>query len=231
LEALSKAIRSLPKLNGEEERELWQRCKGGDLDARNRLALHHIDIVFRISKRFFSAGLTHEDLFQEGVLGLFEAIDAWEPDQENPYFCHRAALRIKRRIWGAIWDTGYTFRVKDKKGHSVIPTISIFAPLQRDNRKGDDGCIGDLLADHVPGLDDMAEEKNIGDVLDQVLRSLPRKEETVLRRHYGIGVPDRPLEDVGEELGVSRQRIHQIEKAALARLRRRKEVRALVSCR
>lgn len=225
MKELLELVRSLPKISREEEEELWGCHRRGDSDARNRLVLRHIGIVFKVAKIFHSNGLSYEDLFQEGVLGLLSAIDTWDPVPDHSFYSH-ARYRIKRQIWDAIWDTGFTVRPKDQRPTS---TISIFTPLH-DDEEGDGDCIGDRLTANVPGLDDMAEENNTAAALDEALRSLSKKEETVLRRHYGIGVAERPLDSIGVGLNCSRQYVHQIEKRALARLRRQKAIRALAPC-
>lgn len=228
--AYLKAIRSLPKVSKEEERELWERHWNGDPDARNRLIERHLGLVVKVSWRYHENGLRRDDLAQEGVFGLMRAIDTWKPERGVPF-----ATYAWSRVRGAI---SYAIRCKSHLIHSpgyapVVPTISISTPLHSKIPHGDDdGCIEDRLSDdNVPGLDEVAEEKDAADVLDDVLRSLPARQEAVLRRHYGIGTHERPLEEVGKEFGFSRQYIHQIEKKALGRLRKKKEIRALAGCR
>ena len=56
--------------------------------------------------------------------------------------------------------------------------------------------------------------------LERALAKLDEREAYVLRAHYGIGSGvDRTLKDLGQELGVSRERVRQIEANALERLR------------
>ena len=54
----------------------------------------------------------------------------------------------------------------------------------------------------------------------KVLASLTEREEKVLRMRFGIGIKsDHTLEEVGQEFGVTRERIRQIEAKALRKLR------------
>jgi RNA polymerase primary sigma factor len=222
MEAYRKALRSLPKVSKEEERELWERCRRGDKDARNRLVERHIWLVVKVSWRFPTNGLARDDLVQEGFFGLLRAIEGWNPELGASFGTY-AFCRIRHAIRYGILTKGHTIRPR-KWEAPIIPTISISTPLTDGDDRG--GTIEDHLADKVPGLDDAAEEKDAGDVLD----GLP-KQEAVLRRHYGIGTHERPLEEVGRELGFSRQYAHQVEKVALGRLRKKKQLRALVGCR
>ena len=56
--------------------------------------------------------------------------------------------------------------------------------------------------------------------VEHTLRSLPPREERVLRLRFGIGLPEPcTLDEIGERIHVSRERARQIEAAALRRLR------------
>lgn len=58
--------------------------------------------------------------------------------------------------------------------------------------------------------------------------NLSEREIQVIRMRFGIGgVESMTLEEVGENLGVTRERIRQIEAKALAKLRRSKVMREL----
>ena len=60
------------------------------------------------------------------------------------------------------------------------------------------------------------------------LRCKGWKQETILRMRYGLGVDtEHTLAEIGEKLGVSRERIRQIEVTALRKLRRSEKLREL----
>ena len=59
-------------------------------------------------------------------------------------------------------------------------------------------------------------------MLREVLETLDRREQTILRLRFGLeGDPPKTLEETGEELGFSGERVRQLQKAALEKLRRR----------
>lgn len=61
---------------------------------------------------------------------------------------------------------------------------------------------------------------------DEILKTLPQREEYVIRQSCGIGCAPRSLADIGRDLGVGHQRISQIQKQAFHKLRHpsRKEI-------
>jgi RNA polymerase primary sigma factor len=81
---------------------------------------------------------------------------------------------------------------------------------------------GDLIADEHALLEvsTAGEASELSDELAAALASLPQRERDILRLRFGIGRPDRlNSTQIGERLGVTRQRAQQLEAQALRRLR------------
>ena len=81
------------------------------------------------------------------------------------------------------------------------------------------------LLDMIPGDNDMepfnqAQDEDIHEVLEYWLERLTDKQRAVVERRFGLHGYDRAtLEQVGEQIGVTRERVRQIQLDALARLR------------
>lgn len=86
---------------------------------------------------------------------------------------------------------------------------------------GEDLQLGDVIEDtmvHSPFA--MADRCDMHQRVDAVLGTLTPREQTILRMRFGIGhESDSTLEEVGADLGVTRERIRQIEAMALKKLR------------
>jgi RNA polymerase primary sigma factor len=103
--------------------------------------------------------------------------------------------------------------------------VSLDAPIGQEG----DGKLEDLVkdAEPLPGAGLAAALKARED-LAGVLRDLPDAERGVLELRFGLsGEEPRTLESIGRQLGLTRERVRQIEAAALARLRRLMAARGL----
>src|SRR6266852_2789302 len=97
--------------------------------------------------------------------------------------------------------------------------LSIEAPLGDDS----DMTRGDLLGDETAGqaAHRAVEKEELSQRLTEALDSLDPRERKIIKMRFGLELGDeRTLSEVAEMMGVSRERIRQIEQAALAKLRR-----------
>ena len=83
----------------------------------------------------------------------------------------------------------------------------------------DEGELGDLFRD--PSADDPAERafeslERLG--IRRSVASLPERERRVIELRFGLDGDPQPLESIGKELGISRERVRQLEADALAQL-------------
>jgi len=105
--------------------------------------------------------------------------------------------------------------------------LSIDSPIGEDG----DGTMIDILEnENVDAVDGESQKESMMYEIELALNSLPPKQQMVLKSLYGIGM-DRPLgmEDIGEEMGLTRERVRQIRDQALITLRRHTNARRLKS--
>ena len=95
--------------------------------------------------------------------------------------------------------------------------ISMETPIGDD----DDSHLGDFIEDNATlAPNDAAMFASLREVTEDILDSLTPREAKVLRMRFGIGMnTDHTLEEIGEQFGVTRERIRQIEAKALRKLR------------
>ena len=116
-------------------------------------------------------------------------------------------------------ELGFTTgRVRKYREASQTP-LSLDAPLDTD----DSGSVSEIVADQnaAPPFDRVV-RNNDRDLLYEVLATLDERESKILAMRFGLddGKP-KTLESIGEYFGVTRERIRQLQEAALQEMRRR----------
>jgi len=105
-------------------------------------------------------------------------------------------------------------KVRQAKEAAAYP-VSLEAPLGER-----EGTLGDLL-----GMEDLSPPQEIAEELllselEESLKELPEREQQILELRYGLkGKGPLTLEEIGRVLGISRERVRQLEEQALERLR------------
>jgi RNA polymerase primary sigma factor len=100
--------------------------------------------------------------------------------------------------------------------------------LDRPLGEGEDAAFGDLLPGDGPAPEDLVHVSLSEQTLRRALEELPDRERTVVEMRYGIAGGDpTPLREIGRQLGITPERVRQIESRALGRLGRMRELEAL----
>jgi len=113
-------------------------------------------------------------------------------------------------------ETSYVVKLREVSSGTVSLDLRI-------GSEGEDSTLGDLLADPV-AVDPTEEHERI-DFREAVARSLQvltSREVEILHLRFGLGdSQERTLEQIGDRLSVTRERVRQIQNSALSKLRRR----------
>ena len=94
--------------------------------------------------------------------------------------------------------------------------VSMDAPLVED----EDSCLLDLLSCRdTDAADSALVSDSLKEEVHRAISMLPEREAQVLKMYFGIGVSEMGLEEIGEKLDLSRERVRQIKEKALSILR------------
>jgi RNA polymerase primary sigma factor len=109
--------------------------------------------------------------------------------------------------------------------HAARAITSLDKPLGADN----EGRFGDLFASEGSEPEEELTVSLEEDVLRRAVAQLPEREREVVKRRYGLNGERDPasLATIGRELGLTRERVRQIEASALERLAVNREIEAL----
>ncbi len=69
----------------------------------------------------------------------------------------------------------------------------------------------------------MLKDKAVRGMMREMVKTLDQREEVILSGRFGLNGETKTLQEIGETLGVTRERVRQIQNAALAKLRGRIE--------
>jgi RNA polymerase primary sigma factor len=112
--------------------------------------------------------------------------------------------------------------------HAMRDAARTVTSLDRPLGEDDDAAFGDMLPSDGPAPDDVVHISLREQALRRALEDLPERERTVVALRYGIdGGEPRPLREIGRQLGITPERVRQIESKALGRLGRMRELEAL----
>ena len=95
--------------------------------------------------------------------------------------------------------------------------VSVDAPFGED----EDGSLLDVMENkESPLADEGLLKESLRKEIGRTLSILNEKERTVIERYFGIGRKEMSLEEIGNEIGLSRERTRQIKEKAIRRLQR-----------
>lgn len=132
---------------------------------------------------------------------------------------HQLTQRLGRDP--SVEELAQALEVTPQKVENMIQVARRPLSLETPTDDEEDSVLGDFIQDEeVPAPDETATYNLLREHLDTVLNTLPPREVRILQLRYGLlDGQAYTLEEVGRKMGVTRERVRQIEAQALSRLR------------
>src|SRR5262245_17669842 len=192
------------------------------MESTDTIVQSNLPFVTYVALRYVDRGVPLEDLIAEGTIGLLKAVRRFDPGNGTRFTTY-ASYWIRKSIIEALLERPRVVhlpRYAREKGHAFPRELSLDAPIRVAEANA---TWGDRLPDTRSrgALESIADREERRRLRGFVLELAPR-EQAVLAQRFGLhGGPVRTLTEIGTSLGLSKERVRQIESSALARLKRR----------
>ena len=202
--------------------------------ARERLVEANLRIVVKLAHEYRGHGVSVDDLVAEGNLGLLEAADRFDPSRGVRFITYAVwwvrkfmLAAIRRAVRQQFAPVGGADALAPDYRSSAEQDLSSFrkAVLSLDGGSSQGGGMsaapGSVTSEVPPDPEANAVDSQMEEALHRILDRIPAREREVLVAHYGLdGEPPRTLQQIGDTLGMTRERIRQIEIRAKERVLR-----------
>jgi RNA polymerase primary sigma factor len=142
--------------------------------------------------------------------------------------------RAERYLWTQLAREPSLEEIAEEAGLPLQQALEVRAAarastsLDQPIGEQEDAVFGDLVAGDDPLPDEVTERRLQKEALEEALGSLSERDRRVLELRYGLrGEEPHTLEHIGRRLGLTRERVRQIEVESLARLASLREIGAV----
>lgn len=228
----------------EEERRLAELVKEGDTEAAKLLVYSHLSFVQWAVSKYKGYGLCPDDLMQEGAIGLMKAVKAFDPTV-GVRLCSFAYVWIKNSIHEYVLNNWRIVKMATTKsqrklffnlrrfrfGSRLTHTEAVSASEELGvtveevyemegklngaylsiSEDDDEDCISADMLEYEQQEDEEQFDLSLIDKLDE-------RQKFVIKQRFLIEEPKK-LVELSKELGVSTERVRQIEKQGIKKLR------------
>ena len=257
-------IGRIPLLSKEQEREMINRVRSGDQEAKRQFIEANLRLVVYVAKRYSeccTASVSLQDVISVGNLGLIKAVERYDPERGT--FSTHAVYWIRQAISRTLIDQGQTIRmpvyIRTLLSRMARLSASLFEAQGYEPTALQLAEAMDLSVEQVQfliGIDQLPvsldqhisshdERTTLADVIPDTssptpeevllahahaselphemtcaLSCLTSREQQAIILRYGLdGNRQRTLREAGEQMGISRERVRQLEEAAFTKLR------------
>ena len=240
-----KDVRKIDMISADEEAELAKLVAEGDQRATEKLVNSNLRFVISVAKDYQNQGLPLSDLISEGNYGLIKAAQKFDPTKGFRFISY-AVWWVKQSILQSLNDNSRTVRLPVNITNQISKVKKEIARFEQENgRKATDsdldmsvmnhptcGSLNDKInedGDEVLDIisddsfvrpdEDVYGEDVLKDELEKTLSVLSEREKKIIEMYFGMDGSSMTLEQIGDEYGLTKERIRQIKEKALRKLK------------
>ena len=174
-------------------------------EERNALVEANMGLAVFFAKNYQASHMDFDDLLQEAYLGLLDAAARFNP-KHGTTFSTYAHWHIMKTVMRAIHTTNETIRTPRRRPSIICDSIDETPEVAE-------------MADPKPNAEKLMDNEEMSAALHKCLKNLPHRDGIVLRLRYGVDTQKMTLGRVGAILGVTAERVRQIQNSAEEKLR------------
>ena len=197
-----------------KERRLLKKCKKGNLKAKNEILESNLRFVFDIARHYTGRGVPISELISDGNMGLLRAIEKFDESKDVKFISY-AVWWIRQAMLESIKKKNAINFVEIEP--NTDNDVSMDKKLIEDDE--DDTYFNNDFSNEN---DEKESEIKIGqkNIVIKLLNVLDEGERDVIESYYGINdKKELTLTDIGKKYNLSSERVRQIKKKGLMKLR------------
>ena len=238
----------LPTLTAKEKRELFEKIKQGDTEARETFIRGNLRLVLSVIGRFNNRGENVDDLFQVGCIGLIKSIDNFNTELDVQFSTYAVPMiigEIRRylrdnnpiRVSRSIRDTAYqAMKIKEKilsetQKEPTVDEIAREMNVKKETVVLALEAIVDPVSLYEPVYCDAGDTIYVMDQIGDSNSDINWIDEILLKKFINE-LPDREKRilslrfmngmtqtEVANEIGISQAQVSRLEKGAMDRIK------------
>jgi RNA polymerase sigma factor (sigma-70 family) len=246
-------VRALPKLSSRTELRLFGIARSADASpaqaaaARRQIIRATLWMVPIIVRRYYRhGGSVFDDLVAEGNMGLYKAFDRFDPARGFRFSTY-AKWWVTDAVTAGMAANTYPLRMprkvalelaRQQRSDEPASMQVSSAPLTDDEALQphpvdpfEGGMQHDGQQQPHPWPEQIVALREALLLLSHAVAGLPKRERTVIEGRYGLnGRAERTLQDIGDELGLTAERVRTLQISAMSKLKQHIEGTAGRAC-
>lgn len=210
-----KDLKKYKPLSKDEERNLIIQAKNNNLKARNKILTSNLKFVFDVAKKYKGYGISIDDLIAEGNIGLTKALDKFDIEHEVKFISY-AVFWIRQSMQECI------------KKNNIHDSMEVSEDEELSKPVHQDGIV-DKEDERIEKIDvilsneedeERRRKNNLQKkIISSLLIKLDKREKIVITEYFGLEGKEKTLEEIGNILNISKERVRQIKEKSLRKLR------------
>ena len=201
------SLKKCKPISKEEEFILLKKAKEGDTESANKIIESNLRFVWSVAKCYINQGVPLLELISEGNMGLFKALEKYDLNSGIKFITY-AVYWIRLYVYNLITE-------KNKQNNTEL-----------DFGDNNDLVVQEKITDNLnsftfdEGLVNEDNEFKKKRMIEDLMKVLNKREKSVVESYFGLNnEKEMDLSEMSEKMGVSIERVRQIKKSALRKMR------------